>query len=155
VGLADFFRRRRSRESAIAPEVLAGLREGGDRAAPGGSRTAGERRGDAGAGSAVDGESITLPGADAGELGAMIARAISSGNAEISTESHTVDMRGSGLRDEILGLLQGHGIDSGSGTEVNLSGDEGAGAELLELLRQHGLEIDRPDQGGADPPSRG
>jgi hypothetical protein len=154
MGFRDFFRRRRDRESAFGAAELERLERAEATGQP--SSAAGQAesgRADtatsgAGAGPA---EELELPGGTPAELGEMIARAISSGQAQISTESHVLDMRGSGLRDEILGLLAGRGVDPIREGQVNLDGSSGTGQELLELLRRHGID---PSAGGepAEPP---
>jgi hypothetical protein len=142
----EFFRRRRDRECAfLATDVEALERRGAP--APGPAASGSDKAAPAAAaasdgGHAADsGEELELPGGSPAELGSMIARAISSGNAQISTESHVLDMRGSGLREEILGLLSGQGVDLSQGGQVNLDGSEGTGQELVELLRRHGLDL--------------
>ena len=51
------------------------------------------------------------------QLGPMIQQAMASGNVQISQgEPQVLDMRGSGLREEIIGIMNEHGIDPAAGT---------------------------------------
>jgi hypothetical protein len=86
-------------------------------------------------------EAIELPGADAGELGAMLRRAAATGLPQVSTESHIVDPE-AGLADEILGIL-GHGIGGAGGAqEVDEAELRDLHERVREALRGHGIDPD-------------
>jgi hypothetical protein len=71
---------------------------------------------------------------------AVVGQQIGAAGAE--THSQTIDMRGTGLREEILGIMQQHGIDAESGTARNVDaavyGD--MQQELLAALARHGID---------------
>jgi hypothetical protein len=55
------------------------------------------------------------------QLGPMIQKAIAEGDVQIEQGgSQTIDMRGTGLREEILGIMEQHGIDPETGTAQNV-----------------------------------
>lgn len=114
MGLRDLIRRR-ERESAIPPGTLEAVEReleeasqrgdelrdrGGDRSGGGGEASEGRHAG------------VLLPGADAAELGEMLGGALRSGYPQVSDSSHRVGP-GSGLTEEILGLLRAAGIGVG------------------------------------------
>jgi hypothetical protein len=84
-----------------------------------------------------------LPGADAGELGAMLRRAAATGLPQVSTESHTVDPE-TGLAKEILGIL-GQGVGGAGGAqEVDPAELRALHERVREALRGQGID---PDSG--------
>jgi hypothetical protein len=78
------------------------------------------------------------------QLGPMIQQAIASGNVQITQgEPEVLDMRGSGLREEIMGIMSQHGIDPESAT-ANQNIDAAAYGDmqqqLLAALAKHGID---------------
>jgi hypothetical protein len=130
VGLFDFFKRRRERESAI-PEAELDAREQ--------QPVVGQQ---------IEGAQQLPEGMDLSQLGSMIQSAIEQGNVTIEQgPSQTIDMRGTGLREEILGIMKDHGLDPDTSGEVN-AGDYGdMQKQILEALSKHGVNID-----GSQPP---
>jgi hypothetical protein len=143
-----FFSRRRKKESAI-PEATepAAL---GSFANPEGQGVVGQPVGGA------------MPGAqgmDAGDamamfsqIGPAIQQAIASGNVQITQgQPQVIDMRGSGLREQILGIMQQHGIDPenpGAQTTVDAGAYGNMQQQILEALSQHGIN---QNPGAANP----
>ena len=137
MGLFSFFKDRRAKESAVPPSQTLG-----SFANPEGHAVVGRQ---VGAGSS---EIQSVPGMADGlaaltQLGPMIQKAIAEGNVQIEQgQSQTIDMRGTGLREEILGIMQQHGIDAESGTARNV--DAGAYGDmqrqLLDALARHGID---------------
>lgn len=157
MGIGDLFRRRRERESAIpssATELSAAAgadaEAGSDSGYGGGPIEADPRFADQ-VGDPTSGR-VLLPGADPLELGQMIAQAIQSGSAQVSTESHVIDMRGSGLREEITGMLSSPGIDveEGGGREIDAGSVTGLQEQVLEALQRHGVDVENPTDPGND-----
>lgn len=156
MGLFSYFRRRRERESAISPAELAALtnpQEGASGRAP---QSAGPRDADA----PVE-LRVNLGGnVDLGSLLGMAFKAMQTGTAQVTHhETQTVDLTGSGLRDEILETLRANGIDPQAGpAEVDASAVPGLQEHILKALAEHG--VDPPGPGGVpveagDPPADG
>ena len=141
MGLFDFFKRRRERESAVQLEEP--------------SQTLGSfAKSDEVVGKQVGGgapeASIDLQGLGAmdglamlSQLGPMIQKAIAEGNVTIEQgPTQTIDMRGTGLREEILGIMREHGIDPETQTAQNV--DAGAYGsmqqQILEALAKRGID---------------
>jgi hypothetical protein len=133
VGLFDFFRGRRRRESALEQAEA----ELGTFANPEDQQVVGRQMSQA-------------PGAagaqvDLSQLGSMIQGAIDRGDVTIEQgPSQTIDMRGSGLREEVFGIMRQHGIDPEGGTSMNVNaGDYGdMQKQIMEALSKHGVNID-------------
>jgi hypothetical protein len=151
MGLGDFFRRRRERESAIPPsaqveEPSAAL---GSFANPEGQPVVG---GQVGGGSPeLQGVAGMADGLEAlAQLGPMIQRAMAQGNVQIEHGgSQAIDMRGTGLREEILGIMRQHGIDAESGTaagSIDASAYGDMQQQILAALARHGVD---PGAGGS------
>jgi septum formation topological specificity factor MinE len=133
VGLFDFFRNRRQRESAL-PQAESEL---GTFAQPQGQEVVGQQ---AGAAPGVSGDQVDLS-----QLGSIIQSAIEHGNVTIDQgPSQTIDMRGTGLREEILGIMQQHGLNPEGGASMNVNaGDYGdMQKQIMEALSKHGVNID-------------
>jgi hypothetical protein len=147
VGLGDFFRRRRERESAIPPsaQIDQPSEALGSFASAEGQPVVGRQVGGDQFGSGDFGD---LPGMADGlaaltQLGPMIQKAIAEGNVQIDQGgSQTIDLRGTGLREEILGIMQQHGIDaeSGSAQNVDAGGYGDMQRQILEALARHGID---------------
>jgi hypothetical protein len=132
VGLFDFFKKRRERESAIPEAQL----EGVDQPV---------------VGQQVQGAEQLPGGLDLSQLGPMIQSAIEQGNVTIEQgPSQTIDMRGSGLREEILGIMKQHGIDAEGGSQESINAGDypDMQRQILEALAKHGVNID-----GSQPPA--
>ena len=134
MGLGDFFRRRRERESAIPPstqveqpsEALGSFASAEDQPV---------------VGRQVGGDHVGS--VDLSQLGPMIQNAIAEGDVQIEQGgSQTIDMRGTGLREEILGIMQQHGIDPESGTAQNVDASAYGDMQqqILEALARHGID---------------
>src|SRR5438552_3957643 len=112
MGIGDFFRRRRERESAVTDPMSA---SGGP--APAGPvpwaqdlDTIGQQ---------IPTAASALP-LDLSQLGSSIQQAFASGNVQVQQmQPQVIDARGSGLRDEIFEIMQQHGIDPKSSTTHN------------------------------------
>jgi hypothetical protein len=138
VGIFDLFRRRRQRESAI-PESGSELSP----AAPADQPVVGQQFSGQPAGG-VDvsgGFDISSLGGLAGLAEAM-KQAAAQGN--VTQSAQTLDLRGTGLREEIVEIMKRHGIDPESGaaqgSQVNAASLPGMQAEMLEALKRHGID---------------
>ena len=59
----------------------------------------------------------------------------------ITVDSQVIDMRGSGLREEIMGVIAAHGIDTNQqGQQINASED--MQKDIMAVLEKAGLNID-------------
>ena len=79
-----------------------------------------------------------------GGLGEMIQKAIQQGNVEVTEgPSQVIDLRGSGLRERILDVMQQHGIDPepGGGEQIDASSVPGLQDEILKALSEHGVDV--------------
>ncbi len=158
-----FFSRRRQRESAV-PES-ANEQALGSFANPEGQEVVGQQVG-GGQPGAIDLQSMGLTDglAALSQLGPAIQQAIASGNVQITQgQPEVIDMRGSGLREEIMGIMSEHGIDPEAGT-ANQNVDAGAYGDMqqqiLAALAKHGIDPGasgssinfqiQPDEGSAD-----
>jgi len=77
------------------------------------------------------------------QVGPMIQRAMATGNVQISQgEPQVLDMRGSGLREEILGIMKAHGLDPEGQTpgEIDASAYGDMQKQILEALSRHGID---------------
>ena len=135
-----FFSRRRKRESAIPDST--GETPLGSFASPEGQPVVGNQVG----GGAPDLASMGVADGLAAltQIGPMIQQAIASGNVQISQgEPQVLDMRGSGLREEILEIMGQHGIDPQKGV-VDGSADPNSYAEMqqqiMAALAKHGID---------------
>ncbi len=118
MGLFDFFKRRRDRESAI----------------PGGTSEPLTRQ---------------LKG-DGKPIGQPVGQAFQSGNFQVTQgESQVIDLRGSGLRDEILGALQQHGIDpdAAPGAQINAGDVPGLQEQIMQALEDAGIDVSQLGNG--------
>ena len=135
-----FFSRRRQRESAV-PES-ANEPALGSFANPEGQEVVGQQVG-GGQPGAIDLQNLGMTDglAALSQLGPMIQQAIATGNVQISQgEPQVIDMRGSGLREEIMGIMSEHGVDPAAGT-ANTNVDAGAmQQQILAALAKHGID---------------
>jgi septum formation topological specificity factor MinE len=147
VGLFDFFRRRRERESAIPASSEADSLGG---AADLDQPTVGQQFSSLPSGAANEvssGLDVSSLGGLAGLAEAM-KQAAAQGDVDVTESSQTLDLRGTGLREEIVEIMKRHGIDPDSGSvqgaQINAASVPGMQAEMLEALKRHGI-----DTGGA------
>src|SRR5688572_24241558 len=103
------FKRRRERESAVPPsEAL------GSFARDEGQPVIGQQVGGGDPATSIDLQGLGLTDGLAmlSQLGPMIQKAIAEGNVTIEQgPSQTIDLRGSGIREEIFEIMKQHGID--------------------------------------------
>jgi hypothetical protein len=145
--LSGYFERRRQRESAAQPIAETTPQPPSD----GEPKTVGQpiegvgtpqAFGSLGVGQAVDIGSIF------GMLG-MIKQAYESGNIQISHgQNHVIDMRGTAegqeLREQITAAMQQAGVDPEGmpeGAQVDASQYAGLQQNILEVLEQHGVDV--------------
>jgi hypothetical protein len=153
VGLSDFFPRRRRRRSESA--LPAGYSVSSDPA------EVGSTSGDAGAAQVPDDLRVNFKlkgaeGTDMAAIGEMIQTAFEQGNVEVSEgQSQVIDLRGSGLREQILEAMREHGVDAeaGSGQTIDAGAVPGLQEAILKALAQHGVDPQQP--GGASPGAEG
>jgi hypothetical protein len=77
------------------------------------------------------------------QLGPMIQQAMATGNVQVSQgEPQVLDMRGSGLREEILGIMSQHGIDPENATASNVDASAYGDMQkqILDALAKHGID---------------
>ena len=154
MGLFDYFRHRRERESAVpeSREVSPPSTQVSP-LADGGAAEAQKQMADAG----MDLGQIA-------QIGQMIAEAARSGNVQIQhgdpqaielDAAQTIDFGGSGLREEILGILEQHGVDPdpASPQEIDASTMPEMQQQILDAIARQGVDLGAwmPDGGeGAD-----
>jgi hypothetical protein len=127
VGLLDFFRRRRARESALA-EAQATPSAGGfsvESAPSSGAQLAGSE-GQAGqAGIAEMHGALQQPG-----------------QVQVSHTEQTLDLRNiEGLREDVLNALRQHGIDPDSQETIDASTVPGLEEAVMRAFQAHGMDI--------------
>lgn len=60
-------------------------------------------------------------------------------------DQQTVDLRGSGAREEMLEALRRHGIDpEAEGQQIDAGSVPGLQKEILEILEKRGVDLDGP-----------
>ena len=144
MGLFDFLRRRRDRESATH-----GLSTGLD---PSEQIQPGGEMGSSQPVSAFDTNPPAQPGqaqdvdwAKLAQIGPMIQQAIQSGNVQISQgEPQSIDLRGSGeLRDQIMDIMRQHGIDPEAGAAQSFDASQmpAMQQQILDALSQSGVDL--------------
>ena len=141
MGLFDFFSRRRERESALDQADHDAAATLGSFASSEGQPVVGEQ--------VSDGGGAEVAGLDLSNLGSMVQAAIDSGNVTIEQgPSQAIDMRGTGLREEIFEIMRQHGIDPESGTSSNVNAADYGDMQrqILEALSRHGLDFGTAEQ---------
>jgi hypothetical protein len=137
-----FFSRRRKRESAI-PEA-SDEPALGSFANPAGQPVVGQQVGGGQPAVDLDGLGLTDGIAMLAQLGPAIQQAIATGNVQITQgEPQILDMRGSGLREEIMQIMEEHGIDARAGTasqNIDASTYGNMQQQILEALAKHGID---------------
>lgn len=142
MGLFDFFKRRRERESAVQVDE-SGSQPLGTFASSEGQPVVG---GQVGGGQPDLGslDITSMGGFEAlAQLGPMIQKAIAEGNVTIEQgPSQTIDLRGTGLREEIVGIMQQHGIDpeGQGGQNVNAADYGTMQQQILDALAKRGID---------------
>jgi hypothetical protein len=143
VGLFDFFKNRRVKESAVhaedPPEALGSFAKSEGQPVVGKQVAGGDPQGAVN----LEGLGLTDGLAMLSQLGPMIQKAMAEGNVTVEQgPTQTIDMRGTGLREEMLGIMKQHGIDPEAQTAQNV--DAGAYGDmqkqLLEALAKRGID---------------
>ena len=141
MGLFGFFKRRREQESAVqlpdpAAELGSFAKEEG---------VVGRQVGDGGPQASIDLQGLGMMDGLAmlSQLGPIIQKAIAEGNVTIEQgPAQTLDLRGTGLREEIVGIMKQHGIDPDGQTAANVdaSGYGDMQQQILAALAKHGID---------------
>jgi len=145
VGLFDYFRRRRERESAT-PDASESVTE----ALKGDGSTVGEPIGQQFPQAGAQGVDISAF-FDTNDLGGMISAigsAIQQGNYEVTQgESQVIDLRGTGMRDEILQAMRDHGVDpeATDASQIDASQMPDLQRQILQALSNHGIDVPSVD----------
>lgn len=64
---------------------------------------------------------------------------------EWTSTQHSIDLRGTGAREEMAELLRRHGIDpEQEGKQIDPSQVPGLQEEILAILQRHGADLDGP-----------
>jgi hypothetical protein len=140
MGMFDFFKSRKAKESAIPTQEVE--TSPGSFANPEGQAVVGSQVPGAEPGFNAQGMSAADGLAMLSQLGPMIQQAMKTGNVQISQmPPQVIDMRGTGLREEILGIMGQHGIstDGGSGETVNAANYGEMQKQIAEALEKHGV----------------
>ena len=158
IAMFGFCKKRKVRESALPPSepVESPERALGSFAGSEGTLVVGRQVG----GGGVDPSSVEsgLGAADGlaalAQLGPMIQKAITEGNVQIvHGPAQTVDLRGTGIREQILGIMQEHGIDAEAGTAATSVDTADYGEmqrQILDALSSHGVDLGATGEGGGD-----
>lgn len=122
MGLFDFFKGRRDRETPFPEGMSVGDTPQTDATGGGDLAQLGEQFG------------------NLGNLGEQIQQAFKQGNVTVTEgESNVLDLRGSGARDEILEVLREHGVAAEKGDQVNVT-DADLQQKIFGVLAKHGLD---------------
>lgn len=148
MGLFDMFKRRRDRESATHGLSL------GDQP----SQQVKPMSAGGGLGRPAQTTPTQQQGFDLnqlGQIGALIAQAAQQGDIQVHQGTpQEIDLRGTGLREEILGIMAQHGIDAGGGAQqIDAGTVPEMQQQILEALSQHGVDVPGDAAGGFDPGS--
>lgn len=142
MGLFSYFKRRRERESAISADELAAL------ANPQGGAPAGapEPPPPEDVDGPVEFQVNMGPSVDLGSLMSMMLKALRTGTAQVSqAETQTVDLRGTGLREEILEALRQSGVDPRTAPpQIDATAIPGLQERIREALARRGVEDPGP-----------
>jgi len=88
---------------------------------------------------------------DIGGLLGMIGTAIQTGQFQVQqAENQVLDLRGSGLREEIMEAMRQSGVDSDAQVEINAAQYGDLQQKILEALSNHGVDV---QNGGGTPPA--
>lgn len=135
-----FFERRRQRESAVAEGF-----EAVSTPPPADVEPVGQPIADVGQPLSLN---VSQP-ADIGSMLSMIGAAMQSGQFQIQqTDEQVIDLRGSGLRDEIMEAMRQAGVDPEAQGEIDAAQYGDLQNRILEALSNHGVDV----TGGRDIP---
>jgi hypothetical protein len=155
MGISDFFKRRRQRESALQPgmDVETGS-VGDDVPWAKEMKTVGQPISPTAGMQGVQG----MPGMafDQAQIAAMMQQAFASGNVQVTQgPSQVIDMRGvDGLPEQIVGIMQQHGVDAAHPDnihEIDTSQVPEMQAQIMQALQQAGLNFPGMAAGGNVP----
>ncbi len=150
MGLFDFFKGRRADEDALAAARAVAPQTPASFAGVEGEPVVGQQVAGSESGFDVQGMTAADGLAMLSQLGPMIQQAMATGNVQISQgEPQVLDLRGTGLREEIMGIMSQHGIDpeAGTGENVNAANYGDMQRQILGALAKHGVPT------GIEPPS--
>jgi hypothetical protein len=145
MGMFGFFKRRRQRESAVP----GGTSESLTRQLKGDGTPIGQPIGQQFPQAGQPGPSLG-GGMDMAAVMAMMQQAFASGNYEITQgENQVIDLRGTGLREQILGALEQHGIDpnASAGGEIDASQVPGLQEQIMQALEEAGVDVGQLGEG--------
>ena len=148
MGLFDLFKRRRERESAIlgaSPETLT-------RQLKGEGEPIGQPIGQAFPQAGQQGVDLTAA-TDLAGIMAMMQQAFETGNIQVTQgESQVIDLRGSGLREQIMGALEQHGIDpqAAQGSEIDAADVPGLQEQIMRALQDAGVDVGQLGNGAGE-----
>jgi hypothetical protein len=155
MGLFDFAKRRRERESATSG-LSAGLdpsqriQSGGDAGQPPPASAFGVDP------SAQLGQAQGVDWAKLAQIGPMIQQAIQSGNVQISQgEPQSIDLRGSDVGDQLKEIMRQHGIDPEAGTAPGFDASQmpAMQQQIMDALSQAGVNLGAAQMGGGAQPA--
>jgi hypothetical protein len=141
MGVFDFFRRRRERESAIPGAGSESL----TRQLKGDGKPIGQPIQQTPQGF----DTLNTP-TDLTSMLALFQQAFQSGNFQVTQgENQVIDLRGSGLREEIIGALQQHGIDpdAAPGAQLNAGDVPGLQEQIMQALENAGVDVSQLGDG--------
>ncbi len=135
MGIFSYFRNRQARESALgSPEEQAAIEQAVAQAQAQSAQLQAEHA------QVTHGEAV---GGLAG-LGVLFSQlqAAQQAGVSVETSSQMIDLRGSDLREEILGVIAAHGIDaSQDGQTIDASSAEGLQSDILAVLSRAGIDV--------------
>ena len=150
MGLFDYFKRRRESESAIPPAQPSPPSPSPAREPIG--EPIGQVHPQAGA-QAFDLQSLISGSGDLAGLGSVL-QGLSGANPDIQVTrtEQTIDMTGTGLREQIMEAMRQAGIDpdSAQGSQIDASAVPGLQAQILQALEAHGVDLDQLGGAQAD-----
>lgn len=152
MGLFSFFRNRRANEIALSsPEQQAAIEQAMAQA----------QAWQASAGTQTQAQFTQVEGVGGlSGLGALISQLHAAQQAGLNVESsnQVIDMRGTGLREEILGVIAAHGIDAGKPGEIDASSSDGLQQDIMAVLARNGIDVNQAAMGMpfaiVDPPAK-
>ena len=136
MGLFGYFRRRKERESAIPGDNVESL----TKQLKGDGKPVGQP-----VGQALPQQPSFNYGTDMGSILAIMQQAFATGSYQITQgENQVIDMRGTGLRDQIMEAMRQHGIDPENATaqgQINAADYAGLQQQIMEALQSHGVDV--------------
>jgi hypothetical protein len=131
MGLFDFFRQRRDRESALAAAV--------EIQSQGGSVAVGDTTG-----AVPAAPPLAPPGSVAGETGDWqeMLKGMASGQVSISQAQQSIDLRDvEGLRADVMAAMKAHGVDPEHPGAVDASQVAGLQEAVTKAMEAHGIDL--------------